>query len=175
MEVISSFWSSFISFNVQKYFHTCLTHSLWKSRKSWKQANLSSGHKLHWQPVSQKPGCSFVLCVNQAATAHHKQTITSPFIFTLCLTFDHCHLHLDKPIRECQEQTRLGHDLLWCQLAPSLLQSGNPPSPTTTSTQLLTHHPQLCICQNDNNIKSIFPEWRPPTTSTPTLTPQPFF
>ena len=125
--------------------YTCSTNSLWKSRKSWKRANLSGRHKLHWQPVSQKPGRSFVLSVNQAATAHHKQTITSPFICTLCLTFDHCHLHLDKPIRECQEQTRLGHDLLWCQLAPPVLQSGNPPSPTITSTHLLTHHPQLYV------------------------------
>ena len=158
-----------------KYFHTCLTHSLWKSRKSWKQANLSSGHKLHWQPVSQKPGRSFVFSVNQAATAHHKQTITSPFICTLCLTFDHCHLHLDKPIRECQEQTRLGHDLLWCQLAPPLLQSGNP-ALTHYYKYSPPHTPPPTICHNDNNIKSIFPDWRPPTTSTqtPTLTPQPF-
>ena len=36
------------------------------------------------------------------------------------------------------------------------------PSPTTTSTQLLTHQPQLCICQNDSSIKLIFPDWRPP-------------
>ena len=73
--IISSFWSSFTSFNVQKYFHTCSANSLWKSRKSWKRANLSGGHKLHWQLVSQKLGCSFVLCVNQAATAHHKQQL----------------------------------------------------------------------------------------------------